>query len=151
MDGEFRDGRLQSRAFASAVLLEKIVRGAYENRRSSDVQPLQWSILRYLSIADEERCTIIWIASFLGVTHAPIVRAIKTLERRNFIEHRVNPADARSRIVRLSSEGMAQLNADPLLSVADRIDLLADPEKNALISAVRQLIPRTDTGQEDDA
>lgn len=144
MDGEISDSRLDSRAFASAVLLEKIVRGAYEKRRSSEVQPLQWSIMRYLSMADDNRRTIVWIASFLGMTHAPIVRAVKTLQRRNYVQLEINPADGRSRIVRLSPEGVQQLKADPLLAVAERIDMLEEDNKRALISAVRQLIPQVE-------
>ena len=148
MDGEMRDDPLQSRAFASAVLLEKIVRGAYENRRSSEVQPLQWSILRYLSIAEKERRTIVWIASFLGVTHAPVVRAMQTLQRRGLVDIEVNAADGRSKIATLSTEGVVMLGEDPLLGVAARIELLDEQERLTLILAIRKLIPLTEPDEE---
>ncbi|MFV0291782.1 MAG: MarR family winged helix-turn-helix transcriptional regulator [Paracoccus sp. (in: a-proteobacteria)] len=146
-DDVTRNSRLDGRAFASAVLLEKIVRDAYEKRRSSEVQPLQWSIMRYLSLASEDRCTIVWISGFLGVTHAPVVRAIKTLLRRNYVVQKVNPADARSKIVTLSREGWLQLNADPLLAIAERIEKLTEDERRVLNTAVKQLIPKNDTGK----
>ena len=76
MANDARVNLLDSRAFASAVLLEKIFRNAYENRRSSEVQPLQWSIMRYLVHASEDRRTVVWLASFLGMTHAPVARAV---------------------------------------------------------------------------
>ncbi|MFV0299407.1 MAG: MarR family winged helix-turn-helix transcriptional regulator [Paracoccus sp. (in: a-proteobacteria)] len=153
MEDYARDGRLDSRAFASAVLIEKIVREAYEHRRSSEVQPLQWSILRYLRLASDDRCTIAWIASFLGMTHAPVVRAVRTLLRRNYVLQEDNPADGRSKIIRLSREGLIQLSEDPLLGVAERIDRLSEDQKQALISAVRRLFsdvgPRKEAQQDD--
>lgn len=144
MVGETRDTLLESRAFASAVLLEKIVRNAYENKRSSEVQPLQWSIMRYLGNASEDRCTVVWLASFLGVTHAPVARAVKTLQGRGYVLQQDNPSDGRSKILRLSDAGWQQLNADPLLLVAQRIERLEDDEKRALAAAVKQLIPQGD-------
>lgn len=147
MEDYSRDSRLDSRSFASAVLIEKIVREAYEKRHSSEVQPLQWSIMRYLSLATEDRCTIAWIASFLGVTHAPVVRAVQTLLRKNFVVQEVNEADGRSKIIKLSREGLMHLNDDPLLSVAERIDKLSEDEKQSLISAVRRLISIDETGK----
>lgn len=131
---------LDSRSFASAVLLEKIVREAYEKRQSCEVQPLQWSILRYLGSEGAERCTIGWIASFLGITHAPVVRAVKTLRKRNYVTQEQNPEDARSKIVRLTQEGWKQLRLDPLCGIAQRIDGLTEDDKNALMSAIKTLV-----------
>lgn len=142
MDSDKLDKRLGGRAFASAVLLEKVVREAYEKRQSSEVQPLQWSILRYLSMASEDRSTISWIASFLGITHAPVVRAVKTLQQRNYIVQQPNPTDGRSKIVRLSNQGWVQLNNDPLLAVAERIEMLAEDDRDALTNSVKRLIAR---------
>lgn len=150
MDDLTRNSRLGSRAFASAVLLEKMIRDAYENRRSSEVQPLQWSILRYLNLATPERSTISWISSFLGITHAPVVRAVKTLQQRNFVIQKDNPADGRSKIILLSEHGLRQLDADPLLSVAERIERLAEADRNALNAAVRKFIAQIESGKEAD-
>lgn len=135
---------MDSRAFASAVLLEKIVRNAYEHKRSSEVQPLQWSIMRYLGNASEDRCTVVWLASFLGLTHAPVARAVKTLLGRGYVLQQDNPSDGRSKILSLSDTGWQQLTADPLLLVAKRIDQLDHDEKRALASAVKQLVPQGD-------
>ncbi len=143
-----RDEFERSRAFASAVLLEKIVREAYENRRSSEVQPLQWSIMRYLGSESEGRCTIGWIASFLGLTHAPVVRAVKTLQKRDFVMYLTNPADGRSKLVKLTPTGWKHLKADPLITVAKRIERLTEEEKTALASAVKQLIANNDKASE---
>lgn len=144
MQRQPRDEFLDSRAFASAVLLEKIVRDAYEKRQSSEVQPLQWSILRYLGAEGAERCTIVWISSFLGITHAPVVRAVQTLQKRGYVSQEVNPDDARSKIVRLTEKGWLQLNSDPLRVIAQRIDTFDDDDKIALMTAIKQLITRGD-------
>lgn len=145
MQASVQENFLESRAYASAVLLEKIVRGAYDKRRSSEVQPLQWSILRYLGTASEERSTANWIANFLGLTHAPVGRALKTLENRSYVSFDPNPADGRSRIVRLTDEGLAVLHADPLIAIAQQIERLDEPEKDSLMTAVKQLISNSDT------
>lgn len=146
MQSSTHDGFLESRAYASAVLLEKIVRGAYDKRRSSEVQPLQWSIMRYLGSASEERCTANWIANFLGLTHAPVGRALKTLESRNYVSLVSNPADGRSKIIKLTEDGWAMLRADPLIAIAQQIEQLEDPEKASLMTAVKQLISSSDAG-----
>ena len=36
-------------SLAAAVLLERLIRDTYTARHSSEIQPLQWSILRYLA------------------------------------------------------------------------------------------------------
>lgn len=148
MNGDPRNDFLDSRAFASAVLLEKIVRDAYENRHSSEVQPLQWSIMRYLGSQNEARCTIGWISSFLGLTHAPVVRAVKTLQKRNYVTQKVNPSDGRGKIFLLTAEGWNQLKADPLLVIARRIDKMNSEGRSALMDAVKHLISHSDTGSE---
>jgi DNA-binding MarR family transcriptional regulator len=123
---------------AAALLIEKIVRGTY-TKNSTEVQPLQWSILRYLERAPEPRCTMTWIRSFLGLTHAPVVRAIKTLVNRGLVEQLDNPSDARSNILRLTHKGCETLAFDPMLSVALRIQKLPEVEREQFKKIVRAI------------
>ena len=73
--------------------------------------------------------------------------AVKTLLARGYVDQQDNPTDGRSRILSLSKAGWCQLQADPLLSVAERIDMLDESEKRALASVVKQLIPQDIPGQ----
>ncbi|MEO1363018.1 MAG: hypothetical protein AAFU86_04485, partial [Pseudomonadota bacterium] len=53
---------------ASIILLERFVRDIYPSRESSAIQPLQWSILRYLARMPADQCEVRFIAKFLGLT-----------------------------------------------------------------------------------
>ncbi|WP_074218839.1 MarR family winged helix-turn-helix transcriptional regulator [Rhodovulum sp. ES.010] len=123
---------------AVALLMERIVRGAYDGaRRSGEIQPLQWSILRYLQSYPPERRTLTRIAAYLDLTHAPISRAIRTMGARGLVEMDDNPDDARSHIVSLTECGRAALRADPIRKIADRIAILPEADRLAMRRALR--------------
>jgi DNA-binding MarR family transcriptional regulator len=129
---------------AAAILLEKIVRDMYVSKASSEIQPLQWSILRYLRQSPEDRCNVARIKDFLGLTHSPVVRAVNTLVKRGLAEQRTNPSDARSKIVSPTELGLGTLAQDPILKVAERIRRLPEDERERLHKIIRALA--LDTG-----
>lgn len=133
------DGDISNNDFAAAMLLEKIVRDAYPSTVSSEIQPLQWSILRYVAQSPEHRCTMSWIKRFLGLTHAPVVRAINTLVQKGFLAQIPNPEDARSNILVLTPSGRKILDADPLLSIVERIQTLSNDDRSQFRKYVRSL------------
>jgi DNA-binding MarR family transcriptional regulator len=124
---------------ASVVLLERFVRDIYPAKHSSAVQPLQWSILRYISRMPAERCEVRWIAQYLGITRAPVTRAIATLEARNLVCQSTSGVDARTNTVTLTDLGLATLADDPILSAADRIRGLSEVEQAQFIKSIRSL------------
>ncbi len=132
-DTEFRSD------LAAALLIEKIVRETYASARSKDIQPLQWSILRYVGRAAEQECTVIRIAAYLGLTHAPVVRAAKTLVKRGLIDQKPNPLDARSNILSLTEMGYESLATDPILGVVDRLQRLSEGEREVFKRLIRSL------------
>ncbi len=127
------------RLIASVILLERFVRDIYPARHSSAIQPLQWSILRYLARTRAERCEVRWIAQFLGITRAPVTRAIATLESRNLVSQVVSGEDARSKTVTLTAFGVETLGQDPIVVAAERIRVLTKPEQEQFARAVRTL------------
>ncbi len=133
-----RDNETSSE-LAAAILLEKIVRDAYDKKKSGEVQPLQWSILRYLRRVPTERATLGWLARFLNITHAPVSRAIKTLVKKGFVTQSQNPTDARSQFLILTESGKAALQNDPILGVAQRIRKLPAAERDALTKSIRSM------------
>lgn len=125
--------------FAAAMLLERIVRDSYPDRGSREIQPLQWSIIRYVSQTPEYRCTMSWIARFLGLTHAPVVRAINSLVAKGLMAQSPNPEDARSNILKLTEVGRAAATKDPLFAIVERIRLLPEEDRVHFRRALRMV------------
>jgi len=105
-------------AIASVVLMERIVRDIYPSKKSSAIQPLQWSILRYLMRMPVDRREQRWIANFLGLTGAPVTRALRTLETRGLVSQQKSETDNRAKTFSLTDAGVAVLESDPILRVA---------------------------------
>jgi len=135
---------------AAALLLEKLIRNVYAARLSAEIQPLQWSILRYLKTAPENRCTVGWIRSFVGLTHAPVVRAIKTLTLRGLVADRNHPQDARSRLLYLTASGLDSLRRDPILSLVRLMRELPENDRVQLKKSIRTLALGADIREEID-
>ena len=127
---------------ATALMLEKLVRDTYSDKRSSAIQPLQWSILRYLKDAEEDNRDIKSIAGSIGVTVAPVSRAVSTLELRGLVKKRDHPQSKKSILVDVSVEGLDALrNDDPILKIAERIENLSKSERKNLEDLLTQLTP----------
>ncbi len=133
---------------AAAMLLEKIVRDTYSAKSSKEIQPLQWSILRYLDRNPAQRCTMSWVKSFLGLTHAPVVRAINTLVSRELVRQEPNPNDARSNLLFLTEQGKRALELDPIAKVANRMRELPEEERKTLMRSIRSLALSTASAKE---
>mgnify|MGYP003676142753 CR=1 FL=1 len=129
----------EKRLIASVVLLERFVRDIYPAKHSTAVQPLQWSILRYLSRMPAERCEVRWIAEFLGLTRAPVTRAIATLETRDMVEQTTSGVDARTKTVSLTKFGAETLLTDPIVLAAERLCVLSKVDQEQFVKSVRSL------------
>jgi DNA-binding MarR family transcriptional regulator len=124
---------------ASVILLERFVRDIYPAKHSSAIQPLQWSILRYLARMPDDRCEVRWIAQFLGLTRAPVTRAVATLESRSLISQMTSGVDARTNTITLTDLGVATLALDPIVEAAERIRVLPEIDQAQFINSVRSL------------
>jgi len=127
------------RLIASVVLLERFVRDIYPTKHSSAIQPLQWSILRYLARTPADRCEVRWIAQFLGLTRAPVTRAIATLESRDLVKQQISDEDARTKTVTLTTLGVKTLAEDPIVLAAERIRILPKIDQEQFVRSVRSL------------
>lgn len=124
---------------AAAVLLERIVRDSYGSKRSSEIQPLQWSILRFLQQAQDGGSNLSTITQHLGLTLSPVSRAVQTLCKRGLVSKRVNPKNAREVIVTLTEDGVDTLAEDPLLNIARGLRRLPEGQRAQFIRAIRDL------------
>ncbi|ASM73341.1 MULTISPECIES: MarR family winged helix-turn-helix transcriptional regulator [Roseobacteraceae] len=124
---------------AAAILMERLIRDAYPARHSSEIQPLQWSILRYLARVPEDQRQLSRIAPFLNLTAAPVARALTTLAQRGMLTQRVSETDSRIKTITLTELGVDALRQDPIISVASRIDTLPENERRDFIKSIRSI------------
>lgn len=124
------------RLLGLASLFEQLVRATYDRRGPSELQPAQWSALRYFERAGASARTVSGLAKFMGVTLGPASRAARALERRGLLASEKNAADGRSIIYTLTSVGQKRLGADPLIRLAKALDRLAPSD----IATLSQLL-----------
>ena len=117
------------RAVAAALLMERTVREIYDKRSSSAVQPLQWSILRFLQSAPTTDARVATIAAYLGTNHAPVSRAVSTLTKRGLVEKVTGPGSSRRSPLVLTKLGRETLKNDPIFKIAEKIHTLPEGEK----------------------
>lgn len=124
---------------AAALLIERLVRESYTERAPGAVTPLQWAILRAVKRCGDDGCTQNWIASFVGVTPAPVNRAVKALQRNEAVNVCRDTTDGRKTIITLTSQGLELLDKDPIFSITDRLNRLESSEKKAFRKTLQQL------------
>lgn len=117
------------RAVAAALLIERTARDIYEERSSSAVQPLQWSILRFLESSPTSDARVAVIAKYLGTHHAPVSRAVATLAKRGLVEKDTRAGPARTAPIVLTDLGREALEQDPIKKVAERLETLPERER----------------------
>lgn len=124
---------------AAALLMERLVREAYSDRGPGSVTPLQWAILRTIGRVAPGPCPQSWIARYVGVTAAPVSRAIRALERHGAVATGRDPDDGRQINVELTRTGREMLREDPILAIAARIRHMDPDQKVAFRSALQHL------------
>jgi len=134
---------VMDKTVAAALLMERTVREIYTDRSSSAIQPLQWSIMRFLKSAATSDAHVSSISRYLGTSHAPVSRAISTLIRRGLVERDSAPEVSRRSPVVLTLAGMEMLKSDPILKVAERLEELPEDERRSLERALRHLALNT--------
>ena len=122
-----------------ATLYEQVVRATYDKRGPSELQPAQWSALRFFQRAGKGARTVSGLAAYLGVTMGPASRAARALERNGLLVSERNPDDARSVIFTLTPDGIARLRDDPLIRLVRALGNLDAPEQEALSQIVLKL------------
>lgn len=115
---------------AAAILIDKLLNDAYVDKGPGHISRLQWSILRCLARATPEEKTPTWIARFVGLTLAPVTRALESLSRRGLILRSKNAADGRQTTVTLTDSGRKILERDPLGSLAALIAKLPEEQRS---------------------
>lgn len=124
---------------AAALLMERLVREAYTDRGPGSVTPLQWAILRTIGRIDPGPCPQGWVARYVGVTAAPVSRAIRALERHGAVTTQRDADDKRQINVSLTPAGKDLLADDPIMAITARIQRLDPDQKVAFRRALQHL------------
>jgi DNA-binding MarR family transcriptional regulator len=126
-------------AYNAALLLERMIRDSYREKRSSAIQPLQWSILRRLCREHPNTPDITSLARYLDLTLPPVSRAVATLEKRGLVEKSAKH-DRRSVALSPTAKGFAALLNDPLRHIATNISGLSPADADHFITCVRDMV-----------
>lgn len=125
---------------STGILLEQIVRQLYPERAPGALQPLQWSILRFVHRQPSGDATVSATARFIGISHAPISRSIATLCKKGFLQSKKNKTDRRSAIYTLTSQGKQTMDADPFLRLGPGIESLSGHDRAQFMRQLRQVL-----------
>lgn len=139
MSDPVRAQTIRKQTIGLATLFEQISRSVYDRKGPKEMQPAQWSALRYFLRAGPEASTVTGFAKFMGITKGPASRALASLERRKYLKAEKSPNDARITIYHLTKLGRKIANSDPLLGFAEEIGKMPDKERLALASALTYL------------
>ena len=128
----------QDKEYAAALLVERLIHDTYPDKQPASMKPLQWSILRYLKSVEDRAVDLSTIARYLGRTNAPISRAVSTLCERGLLTKRNLPGSA-AVAISLTKEGVAQLERDPMHSLASWIAELPSSECEVFLKSIRKI------------
>ena len=121
--------RADRKSAGLASLYEQVLRTVYEKRGRAELQPAQWSALRFFHRAGAGARTVSGLSKFLGVTMGPASRTARTLLRRGFLTSSIHPTDARSIIFTLSEKGNSVMKLDPLQRLARKLETLDENDQ----------------------
>ena len=125
---------------AIALLMAKVVTDMHADGRASAVQPLQWSILRFLTLATSVPKDLKSIASYLATTTSSIEQAVNKLERLGLVARGSDPRIDGSAHIEITEDGKIALAEDPMQKLARKIGALTDNEREGLAKALRKLL-----------
>ena len=103
---------------AIALLMAKVVTDMHADGRVSAAQPLQWSILRFLSHATSVPKDLKSIASYLATTTSSVDQAVNKLERLGLVERGSDPQIDRAAQIEITEDGKVALAEDPMQKMA---------------------------------
>ena len=129
---------MPSDALDAAHLIDRLERLARGGAPARGLNPAQWEALRYLARANRFSRTPAALADYLGSTRGTVSQTLIALEQKGLVARGPSPRDRRSVDLRLTAEGAAALEADPLLTLAS--DIAASAEAAGLAAALRAVL-----------
>ncbi len=93
--------------------LERLTRLIRAEEHTGDLNPAQWSALRYLARCNRFSNSPAGLTRYLGATKGTISQTLMALERKGLITKSARPEEARSIALVLTEAGEQRLLADP--------------------------------------
>lgn len=103
----------------------------------------QYRILKYLLSHQKEKVRQADIEKFYSLTHPTTIGLLEQLEKKGFIQKRINPADARSRIITLTDQSLEM--EEELEHIGEALEekltaVLTEEERLQLIELLHKLL-----------
>ncbi len=130
--------RAQS-ARAIAELMERLSRSLVGRSFEHEMNPAQWTALRYLADANDSARQIGSFATFHQTTPSSASQTMGALVKKGLVT-KSPAADGRSRVLDLTSKGRRTLAHDPIIALSDAILTLPDAQRLLLAEIVQLLI-----------
>lgn len=110
--------RSNASGLAVASLLERIAHLSRSEEQGGDLNPAQWTALRFLGQANRFSRTPMGLSRYLGTTRGTVSQTMNALEKKGYVIRAPNEFDKRSVVVNLTEAGARKLDADPIIRVA---------------------------------
>jgi DNA-binding MarR family transcriptional regulator len=137
---------IDSQALDAARLIDRLERLARSGEPASGINAAQWEALRYFARANRFSRTPAALAAYLASTRGTISRTLAALESKGYLKRASSPRDGRSIDFRLTDKGLEALERDPLLQLAEDIELALGQEaarlRGDLALALRAAVAR---------
>ncbi len=135
--------RIPDAAVEAAHLIDRIERLSHSGVPVHGLNPAQWEALRYLRRANRFSRTPAALASYLGSTRGTVSQTLIALEGKGFVSRAPSPRDGRSVDLALTGKGLAALEDDPLLRLAEDLAQGAGGEVSAVADMLRGALRAT--------
>lgn len=127
-------------ANALTELLELASRSMHSLGYAEGLYPAQWTALRYFARAQDGRRTASELARFQGLATGPVSRTVRTLIQKKLVAKAKKQPSGRAEHLELTRDGREVLERDPINGIVQAMDGLSAEEREALASALEQVI-----------
>ena len=116
-----------------AALLDQVARTTFGFAYGDGLNPAQWGALRYYAKAGPGARTVNDFVRFQGTTQGTASRTIGALVAKGLLARREDDRDRRRARLDVTPAGLALLESDPLLILAEALATLA-PDRRAAVA-----------------
>jgi DNA-binding MarR family transcriptional regulator len=120
--------------------LERLTRLIRAEEHTGDLNPAQWSALRYLARCNRFSNSPGALTRYLGATKGTISQTLMALERKGLISKAARPEEARSIALVLTEAGEKRLQDDPWTAMRELIDRRGNKVRKKLAGAGDELL-----------
>lgn len=123
-----------------AALIDRLSHSAYGGCGRHQLQPAQWTALRFFSIANSYSRTASAFARYQGTTPGAASQTIRVLVERELLTRTPDPADGRKHRLALTPAARALLRADPIGALARGAETLNETERETLTRCLEKVL-----------